>query len=159
MPLKAGDKAPDFSLKVCPEGSLNTASIEGHRLLVFYKVSCPTCQLTLPFVEKLYKYYGDAVSFVGVSQDNCTNTLNFMREYGLTFTQVSDDPEYRVSIEYDVQVVPTLYLIDPMGEVSFVEESFVRSSLESLNEELARIAGREVNPLFEDVSVPPFKAG
>jgi len=159
MPLKAGEKAPDFCLKVCPEGDLSTNSLKGHRLLVFYKVSCPTCQLTLPFIERLYSYYGEEIDFVGVSQDDCTDTLSFMREYGVSFTQVSDDPEYRVSIDYDIQVVPTLYLIDPSGRVSFVEESFVKSSLEKLNEELARIAGKEVNPLFEDVSVPPFKAG
>ena len=70
-----------------------------------------------------------------------------------------DAPEYKTSVAYDVMVVPTIYLIDPEGRIDFVEESFVKASLEELNRRLARIAEREVNPLFEDVSVPAFKAG
>jgi hypothetical protein len=56
-------------------------------------------------------------------------------------------------------VVPTLFLINPSGEVSFLEEGFVKSSLEELNDKLARLSNRESAPIFEDVSVPAFKAG
>ncbi|RLJ70279.1 peroxiredoxin [Hydrogenivirga caldilitoris] len=159
MPLKVGDRAPDFRVKSCPEGVFHLGSVKGYRLLCFYKVSCPTCQLTLPFVERMFKSYGDVISFVGVCQDGCPDAQRFARDYSLSFPQVSDEPAYEASIAYDVRVVPTLYLIDPSGNILFVEESFVKSSLENLNEEFARIANREVNPLFEDVSVPPFKAG
>ncbi|WP_457600536.1 peroxiredoxin family protein [Hydrogenivirga sp.] len=159
MALKRGEVAPNFRLRLCPEGEMGTDSLGGYKLIVFYKVSCPTCQLTLPFIERLYRSYGDSVHFMGVSQDSCSDTESFAKNYGLTFPQLSDEPDYRVSIDYDVQVVPTVYLVNPEGKVVFVEESFVKSSLESLNEELARLSGREVNPLFEDVSVPPFKAG
>ena len=159
MPLNKGNRAPDFKLRLCPEGEFELSSSGGYNLLVFYKVSCPTCQLTLPFVERMFKSYGDRIRFLGVSQDECPDTEEFSRNYGLTFLQASDAPDYSVSLAYDVQVVPTLYLIDGKGNILFVEESFVKSSLESLNEELAKLAGKEVNPLFEDVSVPPFKAG
>jgi len=157
MALKPGDLAPAFELPRC--GGEGTVRDGFHKLVVFYKVTCPTCQLTLPFVERLFKNYGDAVSFVGISQDNCKDTLKFMEDYGLSFLQLSDDDGYRVSVGFDVQVVPTIYLLDASNKVVFVEEGFVKSSMERLNSLLSELTGIGENPLFEDVSVPAFKAG
>ncbi len=159
MPLKISDKAPNFVLK-SPEGDeISLSALKGYKLLVFYKITCPTCQLTLPFVQKLFESYGHAVRFLGISQDGEEETRRFAQDYGLTFPQLIDYPDYPASLSYDVQVVPTLYLVDEEGRIDFVLESFVKSSLEELSEKLADLAGSEVNPLFEDVSVPPFKAG
>ena len=159
MPLKVGDKAPGFTLRDYEGREFSLEGLEGYRLVVFYKVTCPTCQLTLPFVERMFGSYGGKVHFLGVVQDPEEEARKFAENYGLTFPQLVDAPDYRVSVDYEVMVVPTIYLIDPEGRIDFVEESFVKASLEELNEKLARIAGREVNPLFEDVSVPAFKAG
>jgi len=157
MALKPGDLAPVFELPRCGgEGAIRDNS---HKLIVFYKVTCPTCQLTLPFVERLFKNYGEVVSFVGISQDSCKDTLRFMNNYGLTFPQLSDENGYRVSIEFDIQTVPTIYLLDASRKVVFVEEGFVKSSMEKLNTMLSEITRIGENPLFEDVSVPAFKAG
>lgn len=159
MPLKVGSSAPDFTLKDVEGREYEFHTLEGYKLLVFYKVTCPTCQLTLPFVEKMFRSYRGGINFLGIVQDSPKEAEDFASKYGLTFPQLIDAPDYEVSLAYDVQVVPTIYLIDPDNRIVFVEESFVKSSLEKLNEELAKIADREVNPLFEDVSVPPFKAG
>ena len=159
MPLKEGAKAPEFLLKD-PQGGFHKPLSEGkHILLVFYKVTCPTCQLTLPFVEKLFRAYGEKVGFFGVVQDPPQEAINFANQYGLTFTQLIDAPNYEISILYDVQVVPTIYLIDPEGSILFMEESFVKDRLEELNSKLSQITGFPLASLFEDVSVPAFKAG
>ncbi len=155
MALKVSDKAKGFNLPKCG----GEASEAGYRLLVFYKVSCPTCQLTLPFIEKLFRSYGKRVFFAGISQDNCSDTLSFMEKYELSFPQFSDEPGYEVSLAFDVNTVPTIYLLDEENRVTFVEEGFVKSSMEELNSLLSRITGVPENPLFEDVSVPAFKAG
>ncbi len=159
MPLKVGDKSPDFRLKDADGREFKLYSLEGFKLLTFYKVTCPTCQLTLPFVEKMFKSYGDKIYFLGIVQDPPKEAKDFMSKYGLTFPQLIDAPDYGVSLVYDVQVVPTIYMIDENNEVVFAEESFIKKSLEELNSKLADIAEKKVNPLFEDVSVPPFKAG
>jgi len=132
MPLKVSQQAPDFSLRdlegkehVLP-GDLN--------LLIFYKVSCPTCQLTLPFVEKMYRAYGTAIGFFGIAQDDPQEVSSFVRRYGLSFVLRN-------------------------GEVIRAEESFLKSALESLNEELAKLSQKEPLSLFEGVSVPLFKPG
>jgi len=157
MALKRSQRAPRFTLKDT-EGAGWSVPAEGHTLLVFYKISCPTCQLTLPFVEKMYRAYGSAVSFFGVAQDPAGEVSPFARRYELSFTQLVDPSPYEVSSRYEVQVVPTIYLTEG-EEILHVEESFLRSGLESLNAELARIAGTDPVPLFEGVSVPPFKPG
>lgn len=149
----------DFSLKDCEGREFNLESLEGYKTLVFYKVTCPTCQFTLPFVERMFRSYGGKIHFLGVVQDPEEDARRFAKEYDLTFPQLIDAPDYGVSIDYDIAVVPTIYLVDPQGKVSFVEEGFVKASMEELNRRLADIAGEELNPLFEDVSVPAFKAG
>ncbi|MDQ7081584.1 MAG: TlpA disulfide reductase family protein [Aquificota bacterium] len=133
--------------------------MEGVKVITFYKVTCPTCQLTLPFVEKLHKAYGDSVTFLGIVQDPEGEARKFMEDYGLTFTQLIDAPDYRVSSDYMVDVVPTIYLVDGGNRVLFVEESFLKAGLEKLTSELARLSGKEEIDLFGGVSVPPFKAG
>jgi len=157
MALKRSQRAPRFTLRDTQGVEWNVPT-EGYTLLVFYKVSCPTCQLTLPFVEKMYRAYRSAVSFHSVAQDPPEEVSRFVRRYGLSFTQLVDPPPYDVSVRYDVQVVPTIYLVKE-EEILHVEESFLKSGLESLNAELARIAGVDPVPLFEGVSVPSFKPG
>lgn len=159
MPLEPGTQAPDFTMRDQEGKEWILSKIEGYRFLIFYKVTCPTCQLTLPFIEKLYQWYGDGVNIFGIIQDPPNKAKEFMNNYGLTFPQLIDAPDYPTSIKYDVQVVPTYYLIDPEGKIIISRESFVKKELEDLNHQLAQIAGKEVNPLFEDVSVPAFKAG
>ena len=159
MPLKKGTVAPNFTLPSDKGGSVSLKELEGYVLLTFYKSTCPTCQLTLPFISRLKEFYPEGAEVLGVIQDPIDIALSFARDYGLTITQLIDAPHYEVSVKYDVQVVPTIYLISPDKEIMFLEEGFVRDSMEELNSTLARISNREVNPLFEDVSVPAFKAG
>ncbi len=157
MPLERYGRAPGFVLRDL-RGEERQLPEKGPVLLVFYKVSCPTCQLTLPFVGRMHRAYGSALSFLGVGQDPPREVSLFAERYGLDFPQLPEPPPYEVSSAYEVQVVPTLYLIEE-GEILWVEESFVKSSLESLNGELARRAGLDPVPLFEGVSVPAFKPG
>ncbi len=159
MPLSEETQAPAFEKRDQEGREWSLSGLDGYKLIVFYKVTCPTCQLTLPFIEKLHQFYGDRVKILGIIQDPPDKAKEFMQKYGLTFPQLIDAPDYPTSIDYDVQVVPTYYLIDPDGKIEIARESFVKKELEELNERLAHIAGREVNPLFEDVSVPAFKAG
>ena len=68
----AGSRAPSFQLKDL-DGKLRTLEemlAGGPVLVAFYKVSCPVCQFTLPFLERLHQGAGGSVQFVAVSQDD-----------------------------------------------------------------------------------------
>ncbi|MCS7197042.1 MAG: TlpA family protein disulfide reductase [Aquificaceae bacterium] len=159
MPLKVGDSAPNFELSDIEGNFYSPERVHGKKLLVFYKTTCPTCQLTLPFVEKLYQLYRNHVSVWGIVQDPEQEAFKFAQKYNLNFPQLIDYPGYEVSMEYRVQVVPTLYLVEEGGGVEFVSNSFVKADLKKLNELLASFAGIPPLDLFAGQSVPEQKPG
>jgi peroxiredoxin len=114
--IVAGNIAPNFSLKSLDEKefSLNKLMERGPVVAVFFKISCPVCQFTFPFLERLYKRYGgDGVTFLGISQDDARATKSFAKEYGITFPMLIDDENgYLVSNAYGLTNVPTIFLID-----------------------------------------------
>src|SRR5271165_5099826 len=86
--LKAGQTAPEFTLKSLDgkEHSLAQLRKNGPVVLAFFKVSCPVCQYTFPFLQRLaQRYAGDGVSVIGISQDDARSTTDFNHEYGATF--------------------------------------------------------------------------
>jgi peroxiredoxin len=91
--LASGTRAPEFELKTL-NGKRFALTEELRRtpvVLAFFKVSCPTCQYTFPFLERLYKAYGNrGITLVGVSQNDATETAAFAKDFGVTFPNVPD---------------------------------------------------------------------
>jgi len=155
--LPAGTKAPDFSLPAVSSGknnneeggnfSLQVALKQGPVLAAFFKVSCPVCQYTLPFLERIYKAHGDKkITIVGISQDNQRDTAAFLKEYGVTFRTLLDDPNgYAVSNAYGLTNVPTLFLIGQDGQIEISSVGWVKRDVEDINRKLA--AARQTPPL------------
>ena len=77
--LPAGTKAPEISLPALERKRWRQILIAGRAqqgpvLAAFYKVSCPVCQYTFPFLERLHKAYGDRkITIVGISQNKARN--------------------------------------------------------------------------------------
>ena len=162
--IVAGNVAPGFSLKSLDnkEYSLNTLLERGPVVAAFFKVSCPVCQFTFPFLERLYKRYGsDGVTFLGISQDDARSTSKFAREYGITFPILIDDENgYVVSNAYGLTNVPTIFLIDTDSTVKVSSMGFDRKELETIAAELAERKKRSLAPLFRpDELVPANKPG
>jgi peroxiredoxin len=157
--MKVGDKALDFTLFSYSGQGYSLYGTHGYVMLVFYKVTCPTCQLTLPFVEKMYKLYGDKITFYGIVQDGPKDAEDFARRYSLTFPQLLDYPDYKVSESYLVEVVPTIYLVNEEKLIEFVSSSFVKKDLENLIRKLSLVAQRPEQDIFEGTQVPVFKPG
>jgi peroxiredoxin len=153
--LGRGDSAPDFRLKRHDSGefSLTESLARGPVLVAFYKVSCPTCQYTFPYLERMAGQNG--ILFVGISQDDEQGTQEFREDFGITFPSLLDSRHlgYPVSNKFGITHVPTLYLIDQDGRISWDSQGFSKADLEQLGER----AG--VKPFREAESVPSFKAG
>jgi peroxiredoxin len=162
--IVARNVAPGFSLKSLDnkEYSLNTLLQRGPVVAAFFKVSCPVCQFTFPFLERLYKRYGsDGVTFLGISQDDARSTSKFAREYGITFPILIDDENgYVVSNAYGLTNVPTIFLIDADGTVKVSSMGFDRKDLETIAAELAERKRISLAALFRpDEVVPANKPG
>ena len=161
--IVAGNKAPGFSLKSLDnkDYSLNALLERGPVVAAFFKVSCPVCQFTFPFLERLYKRYGgDGITFLGISQDDARATQNFAKEYGMTFPLLLDDNGYPVSNAYGLTNVPTIFLIDTDGTVKVSSMGFDKKDLEKIAAHLAERKKISLAPLFRsDEVVPANKPG
>jgi peroxiredoxin len=163
--IVAGNVAPGFSLKAldAKEYSLQELMQQGPVVAAFFKVSCPVCQFTFPFLERLYKSYGGGeVTFFGISQDDARATKDFAREFGVTFPMLLDEKEkgYPASNAYGLSNVPTIFLIETDGTVKISCMGFDKKDLESIAAALAEGKKITVSALFRpDESVPAHKPG
>jgi peroxiredoxin len=161
--LTVGTAAPEINLPSTKgtKFSLEEALKRGPVLAAFFKISCPVCQFTLPYLERIYKAYpGSAVTMVGVSQDEQNYTEEFAREYGITFPLLLDPVDrYPASNAYDLTNVPSIFFI-AAGEVKLSIVGWDKRDMERLNAEVARASGVSVQPLFrKGEDVPASKVG
>lgn len=161
--ISAGQKAPDFSLKSTDgtEYSLQELLKRGPIFISFFKVSCPVCQFTFPFLERLYKRLaGNNVAFFGISQDTVRLTREFADEYGVTFPILIDTDGYPASNAYGLTNVPTSFLIDTDGVVKIDCLGFNKKNLEATAAELSQRQKIPPAALFRpDESVPDNRPG
>jgi peroxiredoxin len=156
--IVAGNIAPGFSLKALDnkQYSLNTLLERGPVVAAFFKISCPVCQFTFPFLERLYKSYGGGgVTFLGISQDDARATQNFAKEYGVTFPLLLDESGYPVSNTYGLTNVPTIFLMDTDGTVKVSSMGFDKKDLETIAAHLADRKKISLAPLFHPGEVIP----
>jgi peroxiredoxin len=121
-------------------------------LLAIYKISCPTCQLTLPFLNCIA---GGKLQIVAISQDDPEGTRRFQTKFGVSLPTLLDREEdgYPVSNAFGITYVPSLFLIEQDGAISLTSEGFVKGDLESIGVR----AG--IEPFRQDEAVPAWKAG
>ena|SRR5258708_5836011 len=160
--IDTGTKAPAFTWPAIDGKtySLESALADGPMLVAFFKVSCPTCQFTFPYLERIAKHFGRVW---GVSQDNDRSTREFAKHYGVTFPLLLEDTDdYPTSDAYGLTHVPSIFLIAKTGEiiascVGWDKQEIVSmmTKLESLTG--TRSAGFSLFRSGEDI--PKFKSG
>ena len=117
--IEAGQKAPEFSLGR-PEGQ--------PALLVFLETDCPTCRLTVPYLNTLAK---KSARVIGISQDSEALTRDFIEEMSIAFP-VTIDRDLKISQAYDPAAVPTLFLLDEAGVVVKTQVGFDKDGLNAI---------------------------
>ena len=162
--LTAGTKAPDFELRTIDGKpfSLRDELAKRPVVLAFFKVSCPVCQYAFPFLERLHKAYGNKnVALVGVSQDNAKETAAFMKEFGVTFPMVLDDPSrYVVSNAYGLTNVPSIFWIAQDSEIEISSVGWVKKDFEDIGRKMADAARTAPTVVFKPgEDVRDFRAG
>lgn len=130
-PLQPGTRAPYFHLKALDGESYALADSisEKPTVLAFFKVSCPTCQLTFPFLERLST--SDKAQFIGISQNDPGETQTFNDRFGVSFPTLLDEKKagYPASNSYQISNVPTVFVVEPSGEISWMMEGFSKAQM------------------------------
>ena len=156
--LGPGTPAPNITLHDAhgkPQ-SLESALKRGPVVAAFFKVSCPVCQFTFPFLERLYEAYGgDKITFWGISQDDARDTRDFAVEFGAKFPMLIDEKGYPASNQYGLTNVPTVFLIAPDGNIQVSAVGFSKPDLEAIAKRAARASGKPAQPLFKPGEVIP----
>ncbi|MCL4852147.1 MAG: TlpA family protein disulfide reductase [Bryobacteraceae bacterium] len=156
--LEKGSRAPDFSLADLQGEVVSAWQIlsQGPVLFAFFKISCPVCQLTLPFLERFHQQLDRGVLQVfGVSQNDEGATRRFGHEFDLTLPMLLDTAAsgYPVSNGFGISQVPSMFLVEQDGTIAWASEGFSKQDLEDLGHRFA------MNPFRADEEVPAFRAG
>jgi peroxiredoxin len=153
--VAAGVKAPPFRL-ASMDGSMRSLQdilSGGPALLAFYKISCPVCQLTAPYLERLAA--NNVLQVIGISQDDANATRGFLQRFGVTFPTLLDlsSEGYAASNAYGITSVPSLFLLERDGTIARSFNGFSKRDFE----EIGARAG--ASPFGPEDHVPEWKAG
>src|ERR1039458_437443 len=91
--LESGSPAPGFRLSSLEGGDDTLAewTARGRVLLVFFKVTCPVCQLSMPFLERMHG--SGSLAICGISQNDAADTREFNQYFGVTFGTLLDSED------------------------------------------------------------------
>jgi len=163
--LESGVQAPEFQLTSLDGSkfSLRDALQRGPAVLAFFKVSCPVCQLALPYLERVFKAYSKSGTFilVGISQDSSSDTAAFNKEYGVSFPVLLDEKtKYPVSNAYGLTNVPSIFVVGQHGEIESTTVGWSKADMLQLNRKLATLSNLGPAQIFASgENVPDFKPG
>ena len=156
--LEAGEDAPDFELQDTAGApySCKVLRAKAPVLFAFFKISCPVCQLTFPFLDRLHRAVAnERLRVIGISQNDAAETCEFAARFDITFPLLLDTARggYAVSNAFGISNVPALFLVGADGRIAWTSMGFSKSALE----ELAQQFGVEM--FRQDENVPAWKAG
>ena len=159
--LSVGETAPPFSLSGIDSKS-HALKTSGARLTLAacFKTTCPVCMLEWLYIEKIHQAYKDAgLAVWGVSQHERDVSKNFASKYSSTFP-ILIDADWRVSKQYDPEVVPTLFLIDANNKIIERVVSFDKAGLNRLSNAIAARLGASASVIApDDDGNPLFRPG
>lgn len=153
--LEAGDRAPDLQLDSLTGSTETLESLKnGSRVFfVFFKVTCPTCQFTFPFLERMSR--STSIPMIAISQDDAESTHEFNQEYGITMPTLLDreDLGYPASNAFRIAHVPSMFLIESDGKISWASNGFHKGDLTDLGRRVG------IETFQRGDYVPEWKAG
>ncbi|MEP7273636.1 MAG: TlpA disulfide reductase family protein, partial [Acidobacteriota bacterium] len=136
--LQPGQQAPVFSLPVLDAASQSISLARDGKptLLFFFESDCPTCHLTIPYLNRLSDKLGsEGALLLGISQDGAGATRQLAVRLQVRFPVVLDE-DLEVSRQYDPIAVPTIFLVDRTGAISRTLTAFDKSELNAMTAEL-----------------------
>jgi peroxiredoxin len=161
--LAPGKTAPLITLRTLAgeTATLQEALKKGPVVAAFFKVSCPTCQFSAPFLERLHETYGgENFTLWGISQDDAEDTREFCKEFDVDFPILIEAPGYAISNRYGITHVPSIFLISQDGKIQETSVGFSKAGFETIASAAAQASDRKPVPFFKlSEMVPALKPG
>ncbi len=129
-PVSASSKlsgaAPDFTLKSRGGSNVRLAELRGQVVLVnFWASWCGPCREEMPKLEDLHNTYKDlGFSLLGINLDQTPElSKKLLKNIKVTFP-VLYDPENKISEAYNVEAMPSTFLIDRNGNWRMLHKGY-----------------------------------
>lgn len=129
IPLDAGSRAPDYEAYTLTGDTVRLSELAGDVVLLnIWATWCAPCVHEMPALQRLHESLGDkGLHVVAVSVDAPLGGMGpfgqpggdvqaFVDRFGLTFTTLHD-PTGGIERRYQVQGLPTTFLIDRDGRI------------------------------------------
>ena len=116
------NSAPNFTVLDKDGNRIGLSDKFGKPIVInFWATWCPPCKQELPDFDKLYREYGNKVTFMMVNltdgkRDTVDGTKNFVSKNGYTFP-VYFDTAYEGAKAYNVSSIPQTTFIDKNGNI------------------------------------------
>ncbi|MHA1810344.1 MAG: TlpA family protein disulfide reductase [Candidatus Heimdallarchaeaceae archaeon] len=159
--LQPGDIAPDFTVTDVDSNisyTLSTLLSEGKTVFIdTWATWCGPCKASLPFLQDIYSIYPQEVVTMISIDESGSDTLELVQQH-----RKSDDMDWIVSFntsgtvldDYMVSGIPTFFVVDPDGRISWSQVGYAEEYRTIFLDQLKTIFPEDtVNPVIEEASV------
>jgi peroxiredoxin len=132
-----GKNAIGFTLPTIAGRKVSLNHLRGEVVIInFWATWCSPCQEELPEFEKLQQRYRErGLKILTISVDsNPENVRTFIKKNDLKLTTLWDHKK-RLAAAYNVEAMPSTYLIDRYGVVRYVHKGFSRAAFKKIEAE------------------------
>ena len=147
LAVEAGAAAPAFSLPTSKGEAVALDKLRGRVVYVdFWASWCGPCRRSFPWMNAMQQKYGArGFTVVGINVDKKrSDAEKFLAQTPAGFTVVYDDAGATPSA-YGVKGMPSSYLIDARGNVTYVERGFVDEHKADLEQRIAALLAAAKN--------------
>lgn len=137
-----GKPAPDFQLSSLDGQLVSLSDLKGSPVLLnFWASWCGPCVHEMPYLQQIYEKWqvmGLVLLAINI-MESPSEVDNFMQSQGLNFPVLLDS-NGAIATQYDIQAIPTTFLIDSSGIVQEVRVGAFQSTAE-IEESLLKLIG------------------
>ena len=145
--LEPGAPFPPITLSDAKGAPLPSA--EAETLYVVFKTTCPTCEFTWPYLERLRESAGPTgLRILAVSQDPPDKAAAFNARLGSRVETAFDLQPWPTSDRLGVDTVPSFFRVTADGRLADTAVGFSRDKMEGFAQRAAAAAGKPYEKLF-----------
>jgi thiol-disulfide isomerase/thioredoxin len=135
-----GKEARQFSGKTENGDKINLSDYKGKILVLdFWASWCKPCKEEFPYLIELYNQYSDKnFSILGVNIDkDIANLRKFLLEINKDVPyKIILDPEAKIPSDYNLDSMPSVFIIDKNGVVKYIHIGFLSGDKEKYKKEI-----------------------
>lgn len=121
-PIPERPAAPGFELKDPDDRPLRLADYQGKPIILnFWATWCPPCREEMPSMQRAHEAVsGDGIALIAINVGEDADTIEqFLANYPVDFP-LPMDLDSKVVQSYPVRGLPTTFVIDPDGRLTYV---------------------------------------